>query len=503
MVKKGKKNRQEEPEAEDKDADDKPGDADEGPQSKRRKKAARAAAQQAAPSAPAAADIPDLEYDEDDSEEEPEEEIIEEGDEVDEEEDDEEDGPKAVFRPGIDEIQEGEQLDFDPSTYDMFHRSQVDWPCLSFDILRDDLGASRTTYPMTSYVVAGTQAEKVEDNRIYMMKWSRLYRTNKDGREDSDDDSESSEEGEQDDHEACLEVKAVPHPGAVNRIRALPQVGHIVATWADTGKVHMWNMANHRKALDKPTEKPPATVKPIFTCTSHKDEGFAMDWSPTDTGRFLSGGNDGLIFLWEPVQGGWSVGSNTPFTAHGSGVEDVHWKRKGDGCNSIFASCSSDHSFCVWDVRAGGHKKPTVHVKDAHEDHVNVLSWSPCVGELLVTGSDDGGFKIWDTRNTSAGPMANFQWHRKPITSLDWHPTDETMLVVSSEDDCVSIWDMAVEDDAEGRELPEGAEHYPAQLMFLHMGQKDPKEVRWHPQLQGVCVSTAATGFNIFKPCNV
>eukprot|EP00933_Yihiella_yeosuensis_P031809 TRINITY_DN25426_c0_g1_i2.p2 TRINITY_DN25426_c0_g1~~TRINITY_DN25426_c0_g1_i2.p2 ORF type:complete len:100 (-),score=20.75 TRINITY_DN25426_c0_g1_i2:96-395(-) len=99
--------------------------------------------------------------------------------------------------------------------------------------------------------------------------------------------------------------------------------------------------------------------------------------------------------------------------------------------------------------------------------------------------------------------MANFKWHRKPITSVDWHPTDETALAVASEDDCVSIWDMAVEDDAPGRDQVQGADYFPPQLLFVHQGQRDPKELRWHPQIPSVCVCTAATGFNVFKTCNV
>ena len=30
-----------------------------------------------------------------------------------------------------------------PGTYDMLHRAQVEWPCLSVDVIRDDLGAQR------------------------------------------------------------------------------------------------------------------------------------------------------------------------------------------------------------------------------------------------------------------------------------------------------------------------------------------------------------------------
>jgi len=335
------------------------------------------------------------------------------------------------------------------------------------------------------------------------MKWSKLYKTAKDGKE-SDDDDEESDEDSADDHEALLESKGIPHPGAVNRVRSMPQAPHIVATWADTGSVHMWNVLSMRKALDKPPEKAPPVPTPIYSCDSHKGEGFALDFNPAETGRFISGGDDGKIFLWDPVQGGWNVGADTPFAAHEGSVEDVQWRKLGAGCESTFASCSSDKSWRVWDVREKNRKKSAIHVPDAHSADVNVLSWSPCVGELLVTGSDDGGFKIWDTRHVSAGPMANFLWHRKPITSVDWHPSDETVLAVASEDNSVSLWDMAVEDDrAEGSEAVPGEAHFPAQLLFLHMGQQDPKELRWHPQLPSVCVCTAGSGFNIFKTCNI
>eukprot|EP00933_Yihiella_yeosuensis_P031808 TRINITY_DN25426_c0_g1_i1.p1 TRINITY_DN25426_c0_g1~~TRINITY_DN25426_c0_g1_i1.p1 ORF type:complete len:473 (-),score=129.37 TRINITY_DN25426_c0_g1_i1:96-1514(-) len=433
-------------------------------------------------------------------EEDDDEEIID-GQEEDEEEDE---GPKQVWRPGIDTIEDGEQLDVEPGTYDMLHRAQVEWPCLSLDVIRDDLGASRSSYPMTAYIVAGSQAAKVEDNRIYVMKWSKLYKTLRDGREDEDSEDEDSGDDSEDEHEAVLESKAVVHPGAVNRVRSMPQAGHIVATWADTGKLHMWNLDAHRKALDKPTEKALPNAKPIFTCDAHKDEGFALDFSPHETGKFLSGSNTGQTFLWEPVAGGWSVGSDNPFGGHTSSVEDVQWKKTGTSAQHLFASCSSDGSCRVWDVREKNRKKSAVNVPEAHGGvDVNVLSWSPIVGELLVTGADDGGFKIWDTRNVGAGPMANFKWHRKPITSVDWHPTDETALAVASEDDCVSIWDMAVEDDAPGRDQVQGADYFPPQLLFVHQGQRDPKELRWHPQIPSVCVCTAATGFNVFKTCNV
>lgn len=40
--------------------------------------------------------------------------------------------PAQVWRPGIDPIEEDEELEYDPTAYDCLHRFQVDWPCLRY-----------------------------------------------------------------------------------------------------------------------------------------------------------------------------------------------------------------------------------------------------------------------------------------------------------------------------------------------------------------------------------
>jgi len=119
----------------------------------------------------------DMDVEEDDEEES--EEIIIDNNENSDDEDisDMEDveNKKAVYRPGVDNLEEDEELDYDPSTYDLYAKLNLDWPCLSIDVMNDGKGACRTEFPFECTVVAGTQGENPEDNMIYVMKWSKLH----------------------------------------------------------------------------------------------------------------------------------------------------------------------------------------------------------------------------------------------------------------------------------------------------------------------------------------
>ena len=64
----------------------------------------------------------------------------------------------------------------------------------------------------------------------------------------------------------------------------------LAATWADTGKVHIWDLSRPLNAVNdssimstytRTQESPMA----LFTFAGHQVEGFAMDWCPTVPGR--------------------------------------------------------------------------------------------------------------------------------------------------------------------------------------------------------------------------
>ncbi|KAF4698384.1 hypothetical protein FOZ63_021336, partial [Perkinsus olseni] len=400
-------------------------------------------------------------------------------------------GGTAVYRPGVDKVEEGEELVLgDPTMYTMLHRAEVEWPCLSFDTIQDNLGASRKKYPMTCYVVAGTQADTAKNNKIVVMKWSHMYKTNKDG--DDEEEEEDDDEDEQADVDAKMDFRMIKHEnGCINRIRMMPSPpgmaggssSQIAATWCEDGTVSMWNIASQLASLDG---RGVAETKPLlYTMKKHATEGYGMAWNPHSVGQFASADCDGNMYLWNPCEGGWEQ-SKLPKSHQGS-IEDIMWKKAGTGAATTMATAGVDGTIRLWDME-GYSAKPGLTIM-AHDTDVNVISWNPEVGDLLLSGADDGSFKVWDVRNTGHGPMANFKWHRDAVTSVDWYPYDETLLAVASADNTVSLWDMSVEaddDEVQGGQHLEGEEDYPAQMMFLHQGQTGVKEVKFHPQLPGV-----------------
>mmetsp|Transcript_7942 Transcript_7942/g.20716 ORF Transcript_7942/g.20716 Transcript_7942/m.20716 type:complete len:282 (+) Transcript_7942:794-1639(+) len=276
----------------------------------------------------------------------------------------------------------------------------------------------------------------------------------------------------------------------------MPQHPHIVATWSSLGKVHMYNLDNPLKILKQPGSVAPENPKgPFYTFGGHLEEGYSMDWSKVVEGRFITGDCRKNIHLWNAREATFDV-DQVPFVGHKASVEDLQWSPNEQ---NVFASCSVDQTIRIWDARKKNGSALGVH---AHKTDVNVISWNAKVPYLMASGADDGSIRVWDLRSFKEGsPAAEFMWHKKAVTSIEWCPQESSMLAVSGEDDQVTIWDMSVEKDDEEMETAQSAEiEVPPQLLFIHQGQREVKEIHWHFQCPGIIGSTSATGMHLFKP---
>ncbi|KAK9453980.1 WD40-repeat-containing domain protein [Dipodascopsis uninucleata] len=460
-------------------------------------------------------------------EEDDDDEIIELNDEVEDDEDEDEDqmqdgestaeikkpkreAPKLFLPSRADALSPGEVLEPDTTVYDILHRVNLTWPCLSFDILPDHLGDERRGYPKTAYLVTGTQAKRKKDNEVTVIKLSDLSKTL--DREGSDDDEEDDVE-----RDPVLESRSLPTTDTTNRIRVSPHAAktneYLTASMSESGDVYIWDVTQHFRAFDNPgTVVSKAMNRPVHTIRAHGGvEGYALDWSPhVPSGVLLTGDVTGRIHLTTRGTSSWST-DKVPFIGHedGASVEELQWSQSE---KSVFASGGSDGYVRIWDTRSKKHK-PALSVPASQSD-VNVMSWSRNVTYLLASGHDDGSWSIWDLRNFKANntekplPAAQFDFNKKAITSIEFHPTDESVLAVSSEDNTVMLWDLSVEADDEEiaaqrrNDVSGDLDDIPPQLLFCHW-QKDVKEVHWHKQIPGMLISTGGEGINVWKSISV
>ncbi|XP_011862638.1 PREDICTED: glutamate-rich WD repeat-containing protein 1 [Vollenhovia emeryi] len=422
-----------------------------------------------------------------------------------------EEAASRVYLPGQ-ALQVGEELAVDKSAYRLLHYAQSGAPCLTFDVIPDDLGGTRESYPLSMYIVAGTQAAKAHVNKLLVMKMSNLHGSEQRS-EDSDSESSDSED-ESDERKPVMSVAPIRHHGCINRLRCTKLNGAMLAaSWSELGRVNIWNLQEQLNAVEIPSllatyrnkYDKNADIKPIYTFKGHLSEGFGLDWSRTEPGTLASGDCKGNIHIWRIDSSGtsWYV-DQRPYNSHAlHSVEDLQWSPNE---KNVLASCSVDKSIRIWDMRASAQNACMLTVHDAHTADVNVISWNPTESQFMVSGGDDGLLHVWDLRRfgaDGASPLATFKQHTAPVTTVEWHPTESTVFASGGADDQIAQWDLSVEADEAEQPQDSVLAKLPPQLLFIHQGQSDIKELHWHPQCPGTIVSTAHSGFNVFRTISV
>jgi len=399
----------------------------------------------------------------------------------------------------------------DESAYVLLCKSRCEYPCMSFDIIQDNLGEGEdrsSKFPISMSIVGGTYSGRKNVDSLILMKYSKLFPSSKNAK----DQQQRITEQDRKSQSATLRYVKISHAGSVNRVRCKNiNNSTICSSWSENGRVYMWNLDKAIKAIasDKLMNSFDArSVEPIFTFKGHTKEGFAMDFASTKLGSFASGDQAGKIYIWTSNQqfSSWNV-NTVPLSGHTGSIEDIQWSPSEE---NILASCSRDRSIRVFDIRTPSNTS-MVKISDAHQNDINVISWNKLDNPFLLSGGDDGAIKCWDLRtlgrSSGSCPIATFNHHSEPITSIEWNPTDSSVFVASSEDNQVSIFDLGVEKDHEQNankdQDQEELDKLPPQLLFIHQGQKEIKEVHWHPQLPGYIVSTSLTGIDLFRTISV
>jgi len=424
-------------------------------------------------------------------------------------------------------LEKDQELDYDNAAYDMLHRAKVEWPCLSIDFIipenfyppvkpfyeKRNFTLSKDEYPLTSYLVGGGQTAS-QNGYLYYMKWFNMHKTKYDDDPDKGDDSDD-EEGTN----PYLKFEKVQVKGNINKIKSMKN-SYLTAYWSDHPCVEIVDMRqlindleeniehqkeNYEMGLKNNNKKRKLNAKSItIKSFSRQSEGFGIEWSNLSPGVLAAGGNDRKIEIYIPTDESctdWVLNSNNinncmgSLRGHKGSVEDIVWSPVQA---YVLASCSTDKSIKFWDIRTDKNNPPIV-IEQAHESDVNCLSWNHFCEFMIASGGEDNAFKVWDIRHINHGPISNIKWHKGPISSLAWDPFEDSQLAVSSEDNRVSIWDFAVEPD-DNQLFDNLNQEIPQQLIFLHQGQENIKDIKFHPAYKNFLVSTAENGINVFRP---
>ena len=425
-------------------------------------------------------------------------------------------------------LKEGEILDYDNDAYEMLHRSKVEWPCLSVDFLlkensslstvkdfylpNDNRKMTEDKYPYKTYIIAGSQTNE-KNGFFYFMKWYNMRKTK------YDDDPEKGEDEDDDDEEEdkinpFMKYEKIKVNGNINRVKSMKN-SSICALWMDSPSVdiidceELFNNIEYQEEIKVEDEetinkhktkkmKKDIKYKKIFKKSiPQKAEGFAIDWNNLNPFVLAFGGYDKKVSIFKPKDENVSdiIQYGDFLSGHSDSVEDIQWSPNED---NVLASCSIDKTIRFWDIRQNSNNPPKIK-KNAHNSDVNVIAWNSIRNHLFASGGDDNIFRVWDLRFLNETPISDMKWHTGPINSLMWDPFDECQLAVCSEDNRLSIWDFSLEPD-EKKLYDNYNKEIPQQLVFLHQGQINLKDVKFHPVFKNMLISSAENGLNLFKP---
>lgn len=411
-------------------------------------------------------------------------------------------------------LQDNQKLEFSNIGYVLYHRASTEWPCLSVDFLIPGLDSLQSVkdikvvedfkYPLELFTVAGSQANFDSQNQLYIMRFCDLAKTRYDDDEDTGEIVIEGEEDKNPDVEPSLLSERFQLFSGTNRIRSMGG-SPLVALMNQTGQLQIFDISKNIKSLESKNPKTSALVQDskstrIINNFQLSCEGFGLNWSSVELGLLASGTDDGTLSLFRPADESFSSFSKSEhvFQAHQKSIEDIQFSPLQA---QILATSSSDNSIKLFDLRDPSKTMLSCLQIKSHTSDVNVISWNSINPNLLASGDDQGIIKVFDLRYPNKAALSEIEFHVDSICSIDWQPHDEWTLAVGSLDNRISLWDLSVESDQSGlSSLQQSEEDIPDQLLFLHQGQEELRELRWHPVYKDVVLSTALDSFNVFQP---
>ncbi|CDS02965.1 hypothetical protein LRAMOSA00367 [Lichtheimia ramosa] len=165
---------------------------------------------------------------------------------------------------------------------------------------------------------------------------------------------------------------------------------------------------------------------PVMQLIGHEGEIFSSKFDPSGD-HIASVSYDRQILLWNTYGDCNNYGV---LRGHANAILEVHWSRDG----SQLFSCSADKTVAIWDATTG----ERVRRWKGHTLVVNSCQVARRGPETVVSGSDDGCIKLWDSRSKEA--VQNFQ-DKYQVTSVCFSDAGD-MVYTGGLDNEIKVWDI-------------------------------------------------------------
>lgn len=212
-------------------------------------------------------------------------------------------------------------------------------------------------------------------------------------------------------------------PGHLTNV-AISADGQVLAAGSQEGTVRVWNLNEQQ---------------PIPHVLPQPHQGRVSGIALSRDGRWLaSAGVDGFIDISRP-----DGTDMRPIGNSAGAIFTVAFDRAADR----LAAGGADGAIRVWNIgnlpSAGGDVPPDTMRKNAHEDGVKSLVFSP-TNDLVASGGADNAVRLWNSGSLTPveqWPTAAVEGHTATVTSVAFN-ADGTHLVSGSDDMTIRLWDV-------------------------------------------------------------
>jgi len=200
--------------------------------------------------------------------------------------------------------------------------------------------------------------------------------------------------------------------------------GRLLASGGQDGVIYLWNTDSGQPVSD-----------PL---SGHHGQVSSLAFSP-DGSILASGGFDDAIILWNADETSTTFGKpiGEPIKGHGGNIWSMAFSPDG----KVLASGAADQKIILWDVSEGTvNYDPTgISVINGHDGIVTSVAFNPD-GSRLASGSADSTILLWDI-NTQEPVIEALRGHDAFVSSVAFSPDGRT-LVSGSKDNTIRFWDV-------------------------------------------------------------